>query len=72
MTRQPLLSLTAAMVLLLLPFDSTAAQDDPQVFPPEIVADVQTQMDDLTAGGLPPGITPISSPRWSSMRRQGP
>lgn len=65
MTRQPLLSLTAVMVLLLLPFASTAAQDDPQAFQPDVVADVQAHMDDLTAGGLPPGMVVwIDSPEY--------
>lgn len=32
------------------------AQDDPQVFPPEVVAEVQTEMDDLTANDLTPGM----------------
>lgn len=56
MSSHPLLRLTLAMVLLLLPLGSATAEDAPQAFPPDIEADVQTQMDGLTAGGLPPGM----------------
>ncbi len=56
MTSHPLLRLTLAMVLLLLSFGSTAAADAPQAFPPDIEADIQAQMEDLTVGGLPPGM----------------
>ncbi|MEZ4503092.1 MAG: serine hydrolase domain-containing protein [Dehalococcoidia bacterium] len=53
-TRQLPLSLT--LIVTLLAGCSTAAQDDPQAFPPEVGAEIQAEMDDLTAGGLPPGM----------------
>jgi D-alanyl-D-alanine carboxypeptidase len=36
--------------------DDISTQDDPQAFPPDVVAEIQAEMDDLTAGGLPPGM----------------
>ena len=54
MTKQLLLSL----ILMLLPLTgcTTTAQDDPQAFPTDVVAAIQAEMDDLTAGSLPSGI----------------
>lgn len=56
MTSRPLLRLSLALILSLLPVGTAAAQAEPQAFPPDIEADIQTQMDGLTAGGLPPGM----------------
>ena len=53
MIKQLILSLT---VMILLPSLITAAQDDPQMFPSDIVAEIQAEMDDLTATGLPTGM----------------
>lgn len=44
------------MLLTLLPGLTATAQDGPQAFPPDVVAEIQAEMDDLTAGGLPPGM----------------
>ena len=38
------------LVILLLSGCIPAAQDSPQTFPPDVVAEVQAKMDDLTAG----------------------
>ncbi len=43
-------------VVILLPGLIATAQDDPQAFPPDVVAEIQAEMDDLTASGLPPGM----------------
>lgn len=59
MTRHPglILNLTVVMVLLLLlPVGSSAAQDGAQAFPLDVAADLQAQMDELVAGGVPPGV----------------
>ena len=48
--------LTLTMMLLLFSFIVTTAQDDPQTFPSDIVAEIQAEMDDLTTTGLPPGM----------------
>ncbi|MCC6613789.1 MAG: beta-lactamase family protein [Anaerolineae bacterium] len=40
----------------LLPGLIATAQDDPLAFPPDVVAEIQAEMDDLTASGLPPGM----------------
>jgi D-alanyl-D-alanine carboxypeptidase len=62
MIRRLVLSLT---LLLLLPGCITTAQDDPQAFPPDVVAEIQAKMDDLTAGGLPPGMVVwINAPEY--------
>ena len=53
MIKQLLLSLT---LMLLLSGCTTTAQDAPQAFPPDVVAEIQAKMDDLTAGELPPGM----------------
>ncbi|MBN2306124.1 MAG: beta-lactamase family protein [Anaerolineae bacterium] len=45
------------MLLTLLPGLTAIAQDEPQAFPPEVVAEIQAAMDDLTMSGLPPGMT---------------
>ena len=44
------------MLLTLLPGLHTTAQGDPQAFPPKVVAEIQAEMDNLTASGLPPGM----------------
>jgi D-alanyl-D-alanine carboxypeptidase len=54
MIKRLIMSLT--LIMLLLAGCITTAQDDRQAFPPEIVAQTQATMDDLTAGGLPPGM----------------
>ena len=54
MTKKLILSLT--LMLLLLTGCITPAQDNPQAFPADVVAEVQAKMDDLTAGGLPSGM----------------
>ncbi len=53
MINQLLFSLTA---LLILPSLIITAQDDSQAFPPDVVTEIQAEMDDLTEGGLPPGM----------------
>lgn len=53
MIKQIISSLT---LIMLLSGCVTTAQDNQQSFPPEVVAAIQTKMDDLTAGGLPPGM----------------
>ena len=41
------------------------AQDGPQAFPPDVAAEIQAQMDDLTASGFPPGMVVwIDSPEY--------
>ncbi len=54
MIKQLILSLT--LMMMLLSGCVTTAQDDPQAFPPDVVAEIQAKMDDLTAGELPPGM----------------
>jgi D-alanyl-D-alanine carboxypeptidase len=50
-------ALIVTLVLLtLLPGLTATAQDGPQPFPPEVVTEIQAEMDDLTASGLPPGM----------------
>ncbi|MEZ4672034.1 MAG: serine hydrolase domain-containing protein [Anaerolineae bacterium] len=34
----------------------TTAQNDPPAFPPDVVTNIQAEMDDLTARGVPPGM----------------
>lgn len=52
-------------LMLLLSGCIPTAQDDPQTFPPDVVAEVQAKMDDLTAGGLPPGMVVwIDAPKY--------
>ena len=36
--------------------DDLTTEDDPQAFPPDVVAEIQTEMDSLTADGLPSGM----------------
>jgi D-alanyl-D-alanine carboxypeptidase len=49
--------LTFALILVaLLPAAIASAQDAAPAFPPEVSAEIQAEMDDLTAGGLPPGM----------------
>lgn len=47
--------LTLILAILLSSFIATA-QDDSQAFPPEVVTEIQAEMDNLTEGGLPPGM----------------
>ncbi|MBK9295263.1 MAG: beta-lactamase family protein [Oligoflexia bacterium] len=54
MIKQLILSLT--LIVLLLTGCTTSAQDDRQPFPPDVVTEIQAEMDDLTAGELPPGM----------------
>lgn len=44
------------MMLLLSGFIVTTAQDNTEALPSEVVAEIQTEMDDLTAGTFPPGM----------------
>ena len=44
------------ILLTLLPGLTTTAQDEPQAFPPDVAAEIQAKMDDLTASELPPGM----------------
>jgi D-alanyl-D-alanine carboxypeptidase len=50
------LILTLTLLTMILSGCITTAPDDPQAFPPDVVAELQATMDDLTAGGLPPGM----------------
>ncbi|MCB9142175.1 MAG: beta-lactamase family protein [Anaerolineales bacterium] len=53
------------LVILLLSGCIPAAQDSPQTFPPDVVAEVQATLDDLTAGELPPGMVVwIDAPKY--------
>lgn len=64
-TRIKQLILSLALLLLLLTGCIAAAQDAPQAFPPEVAAEVQAEMDGLTADGSPPGmIVWIDSPAY--------
>lgn len=53
--RKPLI-LTLILVTLLPGLITTTAQDDPQAFPPDVAAEIQAEMDDLTESGLPSGM----------------
>ncbi|MBZ0300074.1 MAG: beta-lactamase family protein [Anaerolineae bacterium] len=44
------------ILVTLLPGVIATAQDGPQAFPPDVAADIQAEMDHLTAPGLPPGM----------------
>ena len=57
MLKQLILSLTLMMLLsgCTIPTPD-ASQTFPQAFPPDVVAEIQAAMDDLTASGLPPGM----------------
>lgn len=56
-SRTILITLMAFLMTLLAGSPVTAQQDaEPQAFPPDVVAEIQTEMDDLTSGGLPPGM----------------
>ena len=44
------------ILVTLLPGLIATAQDDPQAFPPDVAAEIQAAMDDLTASELPPGM----------------
>lgn len=45
-----------SFTLMILISACNSAQNVPQVFPPDVVSDIQTKMDDLTADGVPPGM----------------
>ncbi len=63
MSRRLVLSLV--LMVLLLSGCVTAGQDDSQAFPADVVAEIQAEMDDLTAGGLPPGMVVwINAPEY--------
>lgn len=53
MIKQLILSLILAIIL---PGLTITAQDDSQAFPPDVLTEVQAEMDDLTAGTFPPGM----------------
>ncbi len=53
MIKQLILSLT--LILMALTGCATT-QNVPQAFPPDVAAEIQAEMDDLTAGELPPGM----------------
>ena len=42
--------------MLMLSGCTNTAQDDKQAFPPDVVAEIQANIDDLTAGERPPGM----------------
>ena len=44
------------VAMVLLPSLIAIAQDDPQAFPPDVVVEIQTEMDVRTTNGLPPGM----------------
>ncbi len=50
--RFPTTLISTLILMILLPGLSAGAQ----AFPPEVAAEIQAAMDDLTAGGLPPGM----------------
>ena len=54
MKKQPIIILT--LIMILLAGCSTGGEEPSQVFPPDVAAKIQAEMDDLTAGGLPPGM----------------
>lgn len=60
------ITLMAFLMTLLAGSPVTAQEDvEPQTFPPDIVADIQAEMDALTAGGLPPGMVVwIDTPQY--------
>lgn len=63
MIKQLILSLT--LLMMLLSGCNTPAQDVRQAFPSDVVAEIQAEMDDLTAGNLPPGMVVwIDSPEY--------
>jgi D-alanyl-D-alanine carboxypeptidase len=45
-----------SLILVLLTGVIATAQGDPQAFPPDVAEEIQTAMDELTAGGVPPGM----------------
>jgi len=52
--KQMIISLT--VIMLLLTSCATTQQENQQTFPPDVSAGIQTKMNDLTAGELPPGM----------------
>ena len=59
------LILPLALITLLLSGCMTTVQDSPQAFPADIATEIQTTMDDLTTGELPPGmIVWIDAPEY--------
>jgi D-alanyl-D-alanine carboxypeptidase len=61
-----LLVLTLITILLLtLAACSAPAQDEPQAFPPDVAAELQATLDDLSGSGVPPGVvTWIDAPGY--------
>lgn len=45
-----------SLVLMLLPGLITTAHQNEDIFPPDVAEEIQATMDDLTAGGFPPGM----------------
>lgn len=50
------LVLSLTLVMMVLTGCITTAQENRQAFPSDIVAEIQAKMDDLSAGGIPPGM----------------
>ncbi len=63
MTRRLILSVS--LTALLLAGCASTGQGDSQEFPPDAVAEIQAAMDDVTAGGFPPGMVVwINAPEY--------
>ncbi len=63
MSKKIILSLT--VIMMLLAGCTTTAQNNTQVFPSDVVAEIQEKLDDLTAGELPPGMVVwIDTPKY--------
>ncbi len=59
------LVLSLALMTLLLSGCAASGQSDSQEFPADAVAEIQAKMDDVTAGGLPPGMVVwIATPEY--------
>ncbi len=59
------LILSLTLMALLLSGCASADRDDSQPFPSDVVAEIQAEMDDLTTGGVPPGmIVWITAPEY--------
>lgn len=52
-----MLSHLVLSLTLLLPGCNTTTQGDPQTFPPDVMAEIEVEVDKLTAEGVPPGIS---------------
>jgi len=48
--------ISSLILILLLPSCTSATESAPQVSTPDVVTEIQAEMDDLTAGELPPGM----------------